>query len=416
MKDFPSRRQFLATASVTACGLIIARGVVAQPAPTRRVRKEVRKLSMDSAALNRFRAAMRVLQGKGGPNGYQDLAGFHGVPKWHCPHGDSLFLPWHRAYILAIEDELQKIDPTVTLPFWDWTSSESIQSGIPDAYADRTYDNNGVMDPNPLFSAKIDPLGRDTRRLPRHPSLLAGYAARVRRAFNETSYDAFHSAIEGPHVNLHTWVRLDMGSQSYAAYDPIFWAHHSNVDRQWAQWQLGPNNALPSNTILNTDLVPFGKKVKDVIEFREQLNYDYDDIEAMPPNPILATGANNLVDVQGFEIQRKNSTVMLVAHDVDSSTQSLNIDVFINLPGANEKTNIKDNIHFAGSFGIFGSGKQDHHGRKFTGPVMDISQTVHAITKGEKGNLSVKFVVTDMNGKLVDNAKLPLKGITIQQQ
>ena len=33
-------------------------------------------------------------------------------------HGNVGFLPWHRAYLLDLERELQAIDPSVTLPYW----------------------------------------------------------------------------------------------------------------------------------------------------------------------------------------------------------------------------------------------------------------------------------------------------------
>src|SRR4030095_1598870 len=33
-------------------------------------------------------------------------------------HGAAGFLPWHRAYLLDLERELQAIDPSVALPYW----------------------------------------------------------------------------------------------------------------------------------------------------------------------------------------------------------------------------------------------------------------------------------------------------------
>ena len=33
-------------------------------------------------------------------------------------HGFSAFYPWHRAYLLDLERELQNIDPSVSLPYW----------------------------------------------------------------------------------------------------------------------------------------------------------------------------------------------------------------------------------------------------------------------------------------------------------
>jgi tyrosinase len=39
-------------------------------------------------------------------------------------HGDRGFLPWHRAYLLDLERELQGIDPQVTLPYWRFDRDE----------------------------------------------------------------------------------------------------------------------------------------------------------------------------------------------------------------------------------------------------------------------------------------------------
>lgn len=39
-------------------------------------------------------------------------------PKYHQT---NLFLPWHRAYIQLFERELLRVDPLVTLPYWDFT-------------------------------------------------------------------------------------------------------------------------------------------------------------------------------------------------------------------------------------------------------------------------------------------------------
>ena len=50
-----------------------------------------------------------------------------------------------------------------------------------------------------------------------------------------------------PHNTMHLWIGGApkggppagglMGNNLTAAFDPIFWAHHANVDRIWALWQ-----------------------------------------------------------------------------------------------------------------------------------------------------------------------------------
>jgi tyrosinase len=40
-----------------------------------------------------------------------------------------------------------------------------------------------------------------------------------------------------------------MGHPGYAAFDPIFWLHHCNVDRIFALWQvLNPNSYVTDQT------------------------------------------------------------------------------------------------------------------------------------------------------------------------
>ena len=36
-------------------------------------------------------------------------------------HGINFFLPWHRWYILALENLLRQIDCRITVPYWDWS-------------------------------------------------------------------------------------------------------------------------------------------------------------------------------------------------------------------------------------------------------------------------------------------------------
>jgi tyrosinase len=45
-------------------------------------------------------------------------------PHWryrNAAHRGPVFGPWHRDYILQLEKDLQKIDKTVVLPYWDWS-------------------------------------------------------------------------------------------------------------------------------------------------------------------------------------------------------------------------------------------------------------------------------------------------------
>jgi tyrosinase len=47
----------------------------------------------------------------------------------HMMHGTQRFLPWHRVYLVQLEQALQAIHPDVTIPYWDWT--KAAEEGVP---------------------------------------------------------------------------------------------------------------------------------------------------------------------------------------------------------------------------------------------------------------------------------------------
>ncbi len=40
------------------------------------------------------------------------------------------FLPWHRVFLLRLEEELHRADPCAILPYWDWDPDPTFPSGI----------------------------------------------------------------------------------------------------------------------------------------------------------------------------------------------------------------------------------------------------------------------------------------------
>ncbi|KAI5865367.1 Di-copper centre-containing protein [Durotheca rogersii] len=100
-------------------------------------------------------------------------------------------------------------------------------------------------------------------------------------ADNPITKDHAYDSCEGLHDNIHDWcggdwtepdnnnIRLSghMGHVPVAAFDPIFWIHHCNVDRATAIWQVLHDNSWfdgsdPRDEDLGTFSIPFRHKDK----------------------------------------------------------------------------------------------------------------------------------------------------------
>ncbi|HWV35973.1 MAG TPA: tyrosinase family protein [Thermomicrobiales bacterium] len=45
-------------------------------------------------------------------------------------HMGPAFFPWHRMFLKLFEEQLQAIDPSVTVPYWDWTVDDTVDSYV----------------------------------------------------------------------------------------------------------------------------------------------------------------------------------------------------------------------------------------------------------------------------------------------
>ena len=80
-----------------------------------RIRKNANTLT--PAERDRFVAAFAQLNNQG-LGRFADFRDMHTNVSSPQAHGAPGFLPWHRAYLLDLERELQAIDPSVALPYW----------------------------------------------------------------------------------------------------------------------------------------------------------------------------------------------------------------------------------------------------------------------------------------------------------
>jgi tyrosinase len=239
-----------------------------------RHRKSVERLtSTQLQVLRRGFAAMKAI---GDDRGFAHWAGIHGLPlPMYCQHGTRLFLPWHRAYLYFFELAMQDQVPESVLAWWDWTSPGSRTIGIPEAFGARRVGGQE----NPLFRAPVPPAARlngQPRQTSRAPQALADLptAADVQAVLALPDFLDFQQQLENIHNGVHVWVGGTMGEIPWAAYDPIFYAHHAMIDRLWRLWQIRhPNPHMPPG-LLNQALPPFPMTVADTLDMKA-LGYDY---------------------------------------------------------------------------------------------------------------------------------------------
>jgi tyrosinase len=213
----------------------------------------------------------------------------HGLPgEKYCDraHGQPSFLPWHRAYLYRFEQALRDTGHDVMLPWWDWTKTRR----LPGPYTEAQRPNG---EPNPMRSVRINQLALqegsrerahprtvtlsgipNTFRQPNLPGTALPTRAEIKRVLGYTDFTKFSSNLEDCHGEVHIWVGGHMTDIPFAAYDPIFWAHHCMIDRIWRIWQLHNSRGSFPASVLGQVMEPFhltGAQVADPTA----LGYDY---------------------------------------------------------------------------------------------------------------------------------------------
>lgn len=294
-----TRRNFI---KITASGLVLfnktAPLAIASPAsqePSPRMRLE--EFIKDQSRVKSLKRGVQVMKARkpSDPRSWFFQGAVHGVTPeavadaqnqdpdvanvdqkrfWNqCPHFPELklasanFLIWHRAYVYHFERILREAaqDPGLSLPYWNYTDKK--QRAFPALYADPENDPSTKQPTNPLYDAR------------RENALMAGllelsdaavstdFAFKAEKFFGISADSGFAGAAndlepgdqgrveKSPHNNVHFaiggFIAADpagnngtgglMSDVPTAAFDPIFWAHHCNIDRLWSVWDCLPH-------------------------------------------------------------------------------------------------------------------------------------------------------------------------------
>ncbi|QNP63355.1 tyrosinase family protein [Streptomyces genisteinicus] len=229
--------------------------------------------------------------------------------KTHVSRPDSYhhvptFLPWHREFVRIFEVALppSTSGQTLSVPYWDWTDTGS------SPWTDDFMGGNGRAGDDRVMTGRfaisagwncIDP----SREIPSYLRRQFGAgvphlptAGDVSDCLAMTPYDSepwegvsqsFRKSLEGVitpdiHNMVHRWIGGNMELTS-SPNDPVFWLHHANIDRLWAQWQrehptetYRPQSGGPPGQNVGDLMPPWSSvRVSAVLDHRS-LGYVYD--------------------------------------------------------------------------------------------------------------------------------------------
>ena len=385
-----------------------------------------------------------------------------------CPHfGESSanFLIWHRAYLMYFERILrsESKDPNLSLPYWDYTGT------------DRSFPREFAMPRtrNPLFASRREQafmvgLYELSNRAVNTEVMneeyffgtdeLSGFAGGVSDAaagtkgkMEQSPHDLIHFAVGGAIGDRGGL----MSSVLTAATDPIFWIHHSNIDRLWAKWDCAKGKkwgAVPTSAWLNEKPWNFydekvaiqnNSRIHYLRSFQpSRVTYDTDVVNCRrltdsaptpgkPISPRVNISEKSFVASRTFTLGLSDAafnpsateakSVSIPVQNVKSLTgdksvnnlllgnvssrkvyleftgmkfrtpPSVGFEVYVNLPP--DQISSKKTKYYAGTIALFGVG-HGHSGHKVSAQTFDITDAVEGLEAFE--NVKVSIVPFDL--------------------
>lgn len=242
-----------------------------------RERKEWRQLTV--AEQQAFFAAVRKLMERptaGGPSRWDQIAQIH-LYWGGSRDGFPPFFPWHRAWLVQIEKELQAIDRSVMVPYWDFNRDNA---GIANSPVVQAFGGNGI---GSQFCVSSGPFASWIPNYPTphclsrriHPYSAVSTSNAVNQKIQRaTSYDALRRDLD-----VEVWaVRSDIGgdlSSLYGPNDPLAVLIMANADRWWTRFQArgtlyqsryNGRNANGTTATLSDKLPPYTLIVRDLLD------------------------------------------------------------------------------------------------------------------------------------------------------
>ncbi|KAK7757501.1 hypothetical protein SLS62_000516 [Diatrype stigma] len=245
---------------------VSAAAVPSGPCATPHIRVEWR--NMAEADRQSFLSSVKCLMdapAKGGfstaaTNRYEELVSVH-QQMTNSIHMNGLFLPWHRYYVWVFMRLLrEECGYTAAFPWWDevkdgghFAQSPLFTSAYFGSLPGST-NGQGTCITDGAFGGRTLHIGPGTSNSAHCLARAVDEAqtANVNQNFMDTcngraTYSDMESCSEmGPHAYGHNGIGAVMAEVSASPGDPIFFMHHSFVDRMWRKWQIKDDTRVRS--------------------------------------------------------------------------------------------------------------------------------------------------------------------------
>lgn len=282
---------------------ISSSAVMAKPLPPQFAREEINVFITKPARIDALRRGILAMKQRPAtdPTSWAFQSNVHGSviagPNWNqCQHRHWWFLAWHRAYLYYLERMLQRAanESRLRIPYWNYTNPAN--RSLPALFMDPT---TVFYVPGRNLTSPTDQVTPSSVNITQAMSRTAYIGSNAQLGFGggpenapvQFPFESKAGTLETlPHNAIHVQVGGLMQNPNTAATDPVFWLHHSNIDRLWCNWLAsGGGRANPTDPaflnatfqLYNEDGVLVTHTVADFLGDTTALGYYYDD--APPP-------------------------------------------------------------------------------------------------------------------------------------
>ncbi|MCP2027889.1 hypothetical protein L1276_003049 [Flavobacterium sp. HSC-32F16] len=236
-----------------------------------------------------------------------------------CTHDRSVnaslnFLLWHRMYIWYLEKIVRELSgkKDFALPYWNYGSIEKTDNFMAEPIRDKSGSlyiasrysilNNGQS----ILPGQVNQIQLSLNELKTNPSFTgnAGFSENLEQAPHGFMHNLIGGGYAKPSESYYNEIYQKqnfsglMANVPSAGFDPVFWLHHSMIDRIWESWDVSIYGQRPTLEQLKANpwpyefIAPNGDHItytmEEVYNIVFNLDYKYDTLLYGSKAPVLA--------------------------------------------------------------------------------------------------------------------------------